>query len=381
MGEKDDSANLNAEGAPQGSGEPAPVKLAVQPRVMKAAPQAALEVEQESAEPEEEAVRLVVEKSAEARHPSGAVQMTKREQESKEAEDKEQWGEAREPAQRKWLLTAAAVSLLAVVAVVTGMIMLANYRTKKAAEEKGSQARYISEERDTYNAKDPQAYYRENPDEVKRDAIALLRAFSAATSWQEARKLVRATPGIDDRMAKSWSKWQSPPDLDGTPRTQASTQQVGDIGYMVLVGRCEDFEPFRAYFVRENDRMLLDWDATVGYCTVAIPELAKASGATFEVRGLLERQEMYSIQYPESKYVSYMISTPDRESFVWGYAERGTPMEQKIHEVLDQGRFLLQEKPSDRIFVRLHRLPAEGGLPNQFLMEELYHREWLTPNK
>lgn len=381
MGEKDDSVNLNAEGAPQGNGEPAPPKLAVQPRVMKAAPQTTVEVEPESTEPEEEAVRLVVEKSAEARHPSGAVQMTKRQEESKEAEDKEQWGEAKVPVQRKWLLTAAGITLLAVVAVVTGMIMLAKYRMKKAADAQSSQSHYVSEEHDTYNAKDPQAYYRENPDEVKREAMTLLRSFAAAGSWQEARKLVRDTPGLDERMTKSWSKWQSPPDLDGTPRTQASTQQVGDIGYMVLVGRCEDFEPFRAYFVRENEHLLLDWDATVGYCSVPIPDLAKASGETFEVRGLLERQEMYSIQYPESKYVSYMISTPDRESFVWGYAERGTKMEQTIHEVLDQGRFLLQEKPSDRIFVRLRRMPAEGGLSNQFLMEELHHREWLTPNK
>jgi len=148
--------------------------------------------------------------------------------------------------------------------------------------------------------------------------------------------------------------------------------------YGVLEGTLEDFSEFKAYFVEEDGQLRMDWKASRAYGSASFSDLQQGRGDASEIRGWLARMDYYSIAFPEHRYQSYRLVSPDELETLWVYAERGSDVNDALNRHFKGGQ-ILQGNPDDgKMTVRLARAPQEA-MPNQWLLVELLHKEWIAP--
>lgn len=145
-----------------------------------------------------------------------------------------------------------------------------------------------------------------------------------------------------------------------------------------LIGKLPDDSEFYGYFVLEDRHLLLDWKATTGYGTATFKELAQNQGNPAEIRGTLRPSEYYSIVFPEDMFQCYLFDGPDQEDVIWCYTRHGTSVDREIQTLFVGGAILKNTLKPRKVTLRLERAP-DGAFPNQWLIEELLHNDWISP--
>ena len=146
--------------------------------------------------------------------------------------------------------------------------------------------------------------------------------------------------------------------------------------YAILKGEHENFTDFRAYFVVENDQLLLDWKATTAYSTASFADLSQGKGDASEVRGVMKPATLYTDVWPEGEYRCYQLISPDGDDVIWCYAKVGTDEAKILHRHFMRGEIVDRQDEALLLTLELKR-GTDGGLPNQWLIEGLHHHEWI----
>ncbi|RYD20472.1 MAG: hypothetical protein EOP88_14945 [Verrucomicrobiaceae bacterium] len=261
---------------------------------------------------------------------------------------------------------------LAVVVIVIGsMLLLPAINAPNKPREQASQP-LLKEE------KDARLEIINRLLEKQPEAIQLFRSYSQAAHVDEIVPLVRDGAAMRELLKKDWkplnlskqwapsieSKW-SVFDRDGRPGG-------------LLEGSLPDGSPFSAYVTEEKGRLLLDWKATNAYCSATYSDLEKGTGDSSEIRGELSTATYYGASLPEEEYRSFRMVSPDQVSLIWCYARRGTPAEAEVAKEFQSGE-ILKENPAPRKITLRLKLGPEGTLPNQWVIAEMLHIDWVTP--
>jgi hypothetical protein len=148
--------------------------------------------------------------------------------------------------------------------------------------------------------------------------------------------------------------------------------------YAVMRGVLPDQSEFTAYFIHDGNEILLDWKATVAYSSAPFADLEKKRGDATEVRGRISLSEYYTSSWPEADYRSFKFTSGDRETTLWVYVRRGGNTAAMMIKFLTEADTGTEAQKNHRVTLRLAPGP-ETALPNQWLIQEILHPEWINP--
>ena len=214
---------------------------------------------------------------------------------------------------------------------------------------------------------------------LRPQADALFTRFALASNPAEILKSVR-DPGLVAPLLEQASlplisdaDWTLPADTHW-----GAFENAGRV-FGLLDGPLPDFSRFRAYLVLDDGGQLrVDWKATTAYGSADFEQLSGGSGDPSEIRAWISPSGFYTAVFPESDFQSFQLIAPDQEKSVWCYTRRGDPADLELSNPFMEGEILDAASQTIRVTVRLTRGPADS-LPNQWLLEELLHHEWITP--
>jgi hypothetical protein len=135
---------------------------------------------------------------------------------------------------------------------------------------------------------------------------------------------------------------------------------------------------FYAYFINDGQKLLLDWKATIAYSSALFTDLEKKQGDLTEVRGKISPTDYYSLTWPEKDYQSFKFTSPDLETTLWAYSRRRESADIALLKILGKTGDGQETQKTGRVTLRLAAGP-ETALPNQWLIQELLHPDWINP--
>jgi hypothetical protein len=235
----------------------------------------------------------------------------------------------------------------------------------------------------------------------EREARELLETYARARTVAQVLPLVRDHQALETRIARDWQPWGATTSWKGV--WAASWELCSEDGrsFGVLVGRRPDFSTYRAYFVRENGALRLDWEATEGQSAASFDLLVRGSGTGGAVRTLVKPDFYYTPTFPENRYQCFKLTSPDRQQVIWAYAEHDGAAASRIMGYFETATFLdadgdelqkalrhwrwrnlptrtgEQGNPELPMTLRLAP-PPKGAQKNQWLIPEMLHNEWVS---
>lgn len=213
---------------------------------------------------------------------------------------------------------------------------------------------------------------------VEEDAKKLMGIFVNAKSPEEILPVVRDRARVEAAIRERWKPMNLPAGWTIPDTAEWAIRKAGKRDFGYLGGFYPDITAFHYYFVRENDRVVIDWEASTGYSQTRFEDLVKNQGDGGAVRGILAPADLYTVSLPEADYQCYRLGSPNQELSVWGYVKRDTPAAEQLAQLFVQGaipREIFTEYP---ITVSLAKAPADS-LPNQWLITEMLHIDWISP--
>ena len=210
------------------------------------------------------------------------------------------------------------------------------------------------------------------------EAMKIFQAYVTATHVDQVIPLIRNGKALEETLRTHWQpirvskRWALGPDCTWSLKNLAGHP----CGF--LVGTLPDHSTFTAYFTNADGRLLLDWKATSAFGTATFAELEKNTGDPTEIRGEISLAEFYTSTWPEADYQSFRLTSPDGQDILWCYSRRGELPHEALGPFFRRDQLIVQTKNSWRITLRLAQGPT-GSLPNQWLIGEMLHIDWVTP--
>ncbi len=281
-----------------------------------------------------------------------------------------EWGAARKHSAR-WLVGSG----LGVVAVVVlGLLLLPLINESNADHPRPGQTGLVLDKEESTEG----LASLNNLVARQAEAEQLFRAYASAATVEEILPLLRDAAAVEPLIrsqrrpaliAKSWL----PP--DGTLWNVVASD---GLPFAQLEGSLPDFAKFSAYCLLAGNQLQLDWKATTGYGTATFGELAQGQGAPAEIRVKILSAKFYTAHYPEAEFQSYQLLAPDESQAIWGYTRRGAVVDGLLGKLFWSGEILDSPPEQQKVTLRLAHGP-EGSLPNQWVIEEMLHHDWIHP--
>lgn len=301
-------------------------------------------------------------------------QLTFHEKPPENPEARERQGEGREwgRASRFSIRWIAAISVTVAGVVISALVMLPKINQANAARP--NEMELVIETDD--NVEEIAAIQ----DMLARqpEATQMFREFATASLVDDVLPLLRDRQNVEPLVrGKDWAPIAP---ADWTPSAGLNWFVFDEKGqaFGILEGSLPDFSNFSAYLALKDGQLHLDWKATTGYSTAGFDEMARGTGNTAEIRALASPSGFYTDVFPEQEYQSFQLFSPDGEQAVWAYTQRGSRVDADLGRVLSKGAILEEAQGKKKVTLKLARSPG-GGLPNQWLVEEMLHKDWITP--
>lgn len=285
----------------------------------------------------------------------------------KPADESLQWGLARRRPTH-WILGAgAAVAII----VVLGMMVLPAINAPNAARAVPNAKPFVEEKIEGIEAMNLML--------VKQpEAQRIFRAYATASGVDDIIPLVRDGHPLMALLRANWRPLEISKAWDPAADTRWTVSEFTGRPCGLLQGSFPDHSEFSAYFINDGNPLRLDWKATTGFGTATFEQLEKNSGDPSEIRGEISSAEYYNDIFPEAAYQSYRLISPDGEIVIWCYARRDEAADQVTAPLFHQHDVRGAFQRSQKVTLRLAPAPP-GALPNQWLIGELLHLDWLTP--
>ncbi len=210
------------------------------------------------------------------------------------------------------------------------------------------------------------------------EAQRIFRAYATASGVDDIVPLVRDGDLLKATLLSNWRPQEISKAWEPATDTRWTVIELAGRPCGLLQGTFPDHSKFFAYFINDGSQLRLDWKATTGFGTASFGQLEKNSGDPSEIRGELSSADYYNGILPEADYHCYRLISPDREIAIWCYARRDEAADQAIAPLVHQNDLGGEFQSSRKITLRLTSGP-NGAMPNQWLIEELLHLDWVTP--
>ncbi len=284
----------------------------------------------------------------------------------------ETWGRQRS-VQMRWIVISG---IFLAVGVIAGVLIVPRLGWKN---EGGTRTSFSNlEVMETPMLEGGAAHLSELGEGIEAKAKVLVEAYAKAKTPDEVLPLVRDRERVEKMLRERWTPMEVPAGWHVPDESKWEILRTGDREYGFLTGLLPDVTPFRFYVVQKGDQAFLDWEASTGFSETTFGDLSKRQGEGGVVRGYVSSGDLYTFSLPEADYQCFRITSANAETSVWGYAKRTDPVAEKVAAPFVPGvipREILTEYP---MTLKLTRGPAES-LPNQWIITEMLHMEWLTP--
>lgn len=271
-----------------------------------------------------------------------------------------------------WTLWMAAATGMLVVAAVVGLLHAGKGKPTNSESEPG----YVFEREQQLDRE--QEYFLVHSGDLIEEAENLLELYVKAESVDQALPMVRNAERVKERMTRLWQPWGAGPMLAAGEEMEGFVTEETEPPGICLKGRKGDFSRFEMIFVREGERLKLDWEASYGIGEVQIAELQEGAPAEGRVvRGDIQPAEFYTQDFPESDFRSFQLADAAGDHFIWAFARLGSAVATSLASEFNQGSVLLEKSGQIRASVRLS---GSGGRSGKcYEITEMLHKGWVTP--
>lgn len=290
-----------------------------------------------------------------------------------------------------WLWFSLIGVITAVIAVVVGLTIWVNEdNTVDVDPSPPSDFFMISPEK---LGDGPLGWYNENSVEVLDEVTRIIQVVNNAEEVQEIEKLVRDSPfrAFSEIDLAKWGSKLETNSLSGfqwAPKVVYSPERSGskERGYLEISGTRENGEKFSAYFVNEDGRVVLDWDATIGWSEMSVPEMiAEAPRKNALVRcEVTKKDPSFDLSFGGQEYSGYLLAGENIDRFFFAYidlsTERGRTMDRDLRLSLNYGSLVTDTPPfSNRKSTLRVRFNSEIGSNGRYEIVEYLNDGWVTP--
>ena len=210
------------------------------------------------------------------------------------------------------------------------------------------------------------------------EAARIFKDFTTVSTRMKVLPMVRDRDAVEPLIlsshrpvliSKSWAP-------EKTSRWEVHETQ--SLPFAILHGTLPDYSEFDAYFVLEDQKLLIDWKATTHFGTATFDELNGGQGDPAEIRGVISPAKYFSPVFPEAEFQNFMLSAPNSEKAIWCYTRRDQPVSDTLTRLCLGGDIQKPSSETHKVTVRLEQGPDEA-LPNQWIIAELLNDEWISP--
>ncbi len=282
------------------------------------------------------------------------------------------WGRQQSRSESRWVWLIAA----SVIALMFTAITIANRRTRTdtTAAPLG-----IVISPDALQEESSLSVFQQNPYQMRLDAIKILQQVASATKSEQILPLIRQAPNTEALVAKHWKPWDLGPLLDDPDQWQSGIDETSGTAFLWMQGMHPEGRSLLAFFVKQGDKLRLDWEATMELGEARLSTLAKLPTThPLAMRIILSPSPYYLPTLPESDYESYKITTLSEDTIVWGYVRRDSPEHQSINDLLQRDSLLLDAIFSVRATIKMRRT-HDVNSQNRFFITEMLHKDWVMP--
>lgn len=208
------------------------------------------------------------------------------------------------------------------------------------------------------------------------EAKSIFATFASAKTADELMAIVYEPERNRELIVGKWkplgmkSGWMPGDDSVWTVQDRDGTRHA------ILDGLLSDFTNFKAFFRESADGLKLDWKATISYASADFGDLKKGEGDASEVRTLLSLADFYTFAFPEERYRSFRIMSPEGNLNLWGYVAKASELDQKLQKLFLPSPITGESQSEIQVILRLGQGEAES-LSSQWLIEDLVSLNWL----
>ena len=210
------------------------------------------------------------------------------------------------------------------------------------------------------------------------EAQQMLNRYAQAKTVDEVLPMIRNSGELEPILRKQWTPLWPEGDWEVPESAEWTIRKVEDRDFACLSGPMPDLSAFQYYFLRQDGKLLIDWEASTGYGFLSFKELAKGGNHAGVIRAEVSVSDMYTFTVPDDQYVCLRMMGPDRETLLWGYLKRGSAAEQQMRRLFEPGPIIREKGYLYRVTIRIEPAPADS-LPNQWIISDFLHIDWLNP--
>ena len=299
------------------------------------------------------------------------------------------WGTKRKSTSWLWIILAGMI--VSVVAIIIGVTkwLSDDPRQEIDLSGMGSSVGTVGE---VDLSQGPLGWFHDNSLQVLAEVEEIIAQANAATDAETIAKLVRDSPSrsegdLDPALWGSDCLTNPTSGFSWQPKLIRSSEGAGAYtrGVLKVNGRRIDGEPYEAYFVHINDKLLLDWDASLGLSQMSVAQVAeKKPRNEVLLRCRISKKTSYDQEFGKVTYSGYVISGEASDQFFLAYvpleAERGKIIDRDLRLLLNYGSFVTDRPPfqNKKVTVRVRYNPQVGS-EGVFEIVEFLHNGWASP--
>ena len=301
----------------------------------------------------------------------------------------EVWGTKRRSTSWLWIVLVAAI--VSVVAIIVGLTIW----VKEEPVDEGD-AIVIDDDRFTIEEVDlsagPLGWFNQNSVEVLDEVEEIISEVNEAEEAAAISRLIRDSPfrvvnpiNLEEIGAPMLTNSLS--SFEWSPQVVYSSEISGarERGFLEVTGLREDRSPYTAFFVLQEKRVVLDWDATIGWSEMPIEQLKKEKPRKeMLVRCRVSKDPSFDQSFGETSYSGYVLAGEVPDEFIFAYVDldtaRGRAIDRDMRLLLNYGSFVTTDPPKKNVRatmrVGFRESVGEDGI---FEITEYLHDGWVTP--
>ncbi|NIP98103.1 MAG: hypothetical protein GWO24_33645 [Akkermansiaceae bacterium] len=282
----------------------------------------------------------------------------------------------------KWFLLRVFAVTIPIMAIVAAFLLMQDDEEGELMMGFDPELKLGPEEEEAlpYPSHGAEAWFTENPHEAYETSVGLLDLLNQSLEGELPFGILRHQETAEKRIAARGLGWSSRFFTADPAKLSWATSRADHTGFIALDGKRENHTRFRCYFVKVEDGLRLDWEASTAWCEVPIGELAEARPEEpVLVRGIIRKEPNYDTDRgPGSLNSRYLLESADGDAYIWAFVPKGSALDNKMRRLFGFGSLILERRNDVRVTLRL-RKAKEGFQENEFEIEEFVAEEWVVP--